>query len=475
MKKDPVYYKLQYKTNIFLKDKGSIRVYEIISENKKINGIEIYQLEKNDKYFLSNSIYKTLYYDSVKELLISNESTLPESDEQDSYSSKFLKLYESTNQFLSKYNYKRIFVLIVIISLIYTGIESSGITKKINIFNSEIQPQSPDKIFEKHKGSVVLIMSEFYYEIRSNNNLLYYSPSSKEKIFSSLDEVLSNLSSSTGTGFIISSEGEILTNNHVVNKKDESFKDEIQKQKELSENNLTELINSINDRIEKIKNYFDINNGQISQYEYEDLNKDYKELLNTKKQLILQYEVIHNIDINSFVSKLVIKNLGIAYNDTHVNDFNDLQECVVIKTSDDPKVDLALIQTKNKSFNIIPNNIFNLIDNNPNLKNNSNFIERDIKNPVKINDDVYMIGYNRGFDLAITKQGIKSQFTSGKISQENDGERILYTIPTLEGSSGSPIVDKWGNLVGVNFAKITNSQNFSFGVPVNKVKEFLDK
>lgn len=86
-----------------------------------------------------------------------------------------------------------------------------------------------------------------------------------------------------------------------------------------------------------------------------------------------------------------------------------------------------------------------------------------------------MIGFNRGFLLANTKQGIKSQFTSGKISQEGDGEKILYTIPTLEGSSGSPIVDKWGNLVGVNFAKLTNSQNFSFGVPVYEVKKFYEE
>lgn len=54
-------------------------------------------------------------------------------------------------------------------------------------------------------------------------------------------------------------------------------------------------------------------------------------------------------------------------------------------------------------------------------------------------------------------------------------EKGYYTIPTLEGSSGSPIVDKWGNLVGVNFAKITNSQNFSFAVPVSEVKKFYEE
>ena len=83
--------------------------------------------------------------------------------------------------------------------------------------------------------------------------------------------------------------------------------------------------------------------------------------------------------------------------------------------------------------------------------------------------------FNHGFSLANTKQGIKSQFTSGTISQESDGERILYTIPTLQGSSGSPIIDKWGNLVAVNFAKISVTQSFSFGVPLKEVIKFYEE
>jgi S1-C subfamily serine protease len=146
----------------------------------------------------------------------------------------------------------------------------------------------------------------------------------------------------------------------------------------------------------------------------------------------------------------------------------------VIKESNNEDVDLALIQTKSKTFNKMPDTIFNFDDNNPNaFENNSNREAWDINNPIKINDDVFMIGYNRGFTLANTNQGIKSQFTSGKISQDPKNQStILYTIPTLEGSSGSPIVDKWGNLVAVNFAKITNSQNFGFGIPVREVKKF---
>ena len=86
-----------------------------------------------------------------------------------------------------------------------------------------------------------------------------------------------------------------------------------------------------------------------------------------------------------------------------------------------------------------------------------------------------MIGYNAGPTLASTKQGIQVQMTTGKVTQLPDGDRVLYSIPTVQGSSGSPVVDSKGRLVAVNFAKLIGSDNFNFGIPMNKVKAFLEK
>jgi len=340
-----------------------------------------------------------------------------------------------------------------------------------------ILPVPPEEIFEKYKGSVVLIACQYYYEVQTDGVTYYYSPSTETKLFASRDEVLANLSFSTGTGFIISEDGKIITNNHVVNHKDENYKTELSR---LFENLKSSIINDIrtyNDTINAIAaEYNDSYGRDLEYYDIERLKSKYQTIENEKLNLSNTYNRIENINLNNSISRLVIHKLGIAYNDTHVEDFEDLQECVVIKTSEIQSIDLALIQTKTKVFNKNPEYIFNFEDNNPNLIESSELIkERNIKNPIKVNEDVFMIGFNKGFALANTKQGIKSQFTSGKISQESDGERILYTIPTLEGSSGSPIVDKWGNLVGVNFAKIENSQSFSFGVPVNEVKKFYEE
>ena len=65
--------------------------------------------------------------------------------------------------------------------------------------------------------------------------------------------------------------------------------------------------------------------------------------------------------------------------------------------------------------------------------------------------------------------------TSGKLTQLPDGQRLLYSIPTVQGSSGSPVVDEFGNLVGVNFAKLSGTDSFNFGIPVSKVLNFLNE
>ena len=341
--------------------------------------------------------------------------------------------------------------------------------------NKVVEPEAPEKIFEKYKSSVVLIASQYYYEVYTDGATYYYSPGTEKKLFFSKEEVLNNLSFSTGTGFVISEKGEIITNNHVVNQKDENFKIELANFYNKAKNDLVFDIRKYNDTIENIKSTYNQYSDQMGYDEKERFENRYDAVRDKKSFLIEMYNKIDNFNLNNANSKLVIHKLGIAYNDTHVTEFDDMQECVVVKLSEKENVDLALIQTKNKTFNTKPKNIFNFKDNNPNIIENSEKTKlRDIKKPIKINEDVFMIGFNRGFSLANTKQGIKSQFTSGKISQENDGERILYTIPTLEGSSGSPIVDKWGNLVGVNFAKMTNSQSFSFAVPVYELKKFYE-
>lgn len=142
--------------------------------------------------------------------------------------------------------------------------------------------------------------------------------------------------------------------------------------------------------------------------------------------------------------------LGVAYDDTYVTDWSDFKECVVIKKANDKNIDLAIIQLKGKKTPKDIENIFSLK-------------EIEYSKKININDNVYMIGFNHGIALANTNYGIQSQFTHGTVTQAPDNVKILYSIPTLPGSSGSPVMDKWGHLVAINFAGI--GEGFNFGIP----------
>ena len=95
--------------------------------------------------------------------------------------------------------------------------------------------------------------------------------------------------------------------------------------------------------------------------------------------------------------------------------------------------------------------------------------------PLKLNDQLSMIGYNHGIELAATREGIKAQLTTGNVSQKPDGERVMYTISAMQGSSGSPVLNEYGEVVAVNFAKIRDTDNFNFGIPLNRIKQFLNR
>jgi len=109
-------------------------------------------------------------------------------------------------------------------------------------------------------------------------------------------------------------------------------------------------------------------------------------------------------------------------------------------------------------------------------KDISSFIKIDesiLKENLKVNNKVYMIGYNWGTEIAKSNQGIQVQMTQGTISQNPTEFRVLYSIPTLPGSSGSPILDDYGNLVAINYLGITGSQSFNYGILAKHLIELL--
>ena len=328
------------------------------------------------------------------------------------------------------------------------------------------------EIDRTYASGVVLIMNSGYYEvILSNGESVYFSSYDDEDGLQNFtfdkDSIVT--STSFGTGFFVSTDGKIATNNHVVasNVTDKQVKQQMRSVFQQIKEALAEKYNEYKrydeQLIAKIRQKYLYNQDYSQEYAMSDALEEEMEKI---KEL---YNYISNInpsesEVNYHTS------VSVAYNNTYVTSTSDFIPCIVKST--DPDYDLALIQLKDKKT---PSDkyVFDVPSNNP-LEEYSateclcKFFGKD-KN-VKLT----MIGFNRGPLLAFTQEGIKAQCTSGSISQ-NDSEKIMYTIPSLHGSSGAPVVNAIGQLVAVNFAGIDVTQSFNYGVKVKHLRNLLDK
>ena len=288
-----------------------------------------------------------------------------------------------------------------------------------------------------------------------------------------LEEAKKDPNVSWGTGFFIDTNGNMLTCRHVVDvmpsKDDEKIiLDRLRVKSQINLSYLKTAISETENSYLNISNLINTYGSSMSYYDYAQYAQkkvSLKEKYNALTSKINFWEYFSTIatDPNNLVSKTTLQ-FGIFLNDTTTTTMDDYLKCDLIKKSSDQNVDLAIIQTKDK---LLPDKRIMPIDINRLIK-----IE---ESPIRLSEKVRMIGYNYGITIANTSNGIKSQITDGSVSQNSDEFKILYTVPALQGSSGSPIFDEFGQLISINFAGVTNSQSFNFGIQSKKIKSFLDK
>lgn len=341
------------------------------------------------------------------------------------------------------------------------------------LFSSCAREKTQAELFAETKSGVVLILNKFYYRIRlPNDKFLYFSGLDKdgdlENVTLDFNEIRKNCAWMSGTGFFVDDRGTIMTNRHVaqpsLEEKDikagyRNFIHAIQQYYNYQKQQLSEKF----DELETAKGqYYDDEEEVLYdtpagvaeiERQQEALRREYA----AAEQALEQLEQLNDPSALKISS---VCELGIAYNDTHVTgaaDFLDKNPCVVLRTSEREDVDLALIQLKKQKT---PDDAYV-------------FSIGEESTPLEMGQQLYMIGYNAGPNLAQTRTGIQVQMTGGKVTQLSDGQRVLYDIATVQGSSGSPVIDTEGNLVAVNFAKLNGSDNFNFGIPLKRVKEFM--
>lgn len=339
------------------------------------------------------------------------------------------------------------------------------------------KPISTADLYQQYSKSVALIKHSFLYKIHIGDKDYYFKSYDKQSgetsSLLSLDSAKNDPNVSWGTGFFIDDKGQMLTCRHVVevspSAEEEKMIFNFLKQK--YSNSLESYTRERAAALQEYQKYDEVLKSYSSGLDF----SSYYDFLDRKKAAADRYNIadfavnfcqdyLNLVNApNNFVGKTSFQ-FGIFLNDTTSTTLNDYIKCQRIKTSNDPEVDLALIQTESKK---LPH---------PGIKPIAlKRIEHIEKEPIKINEKVRMIGFNDGIFMASTSRGIKSQITEGQVSQQSDEFKMMYTIPALPGSSGSPVFDEYGELVGVNFAGRTNSQSFNFGIQPRKVKAFLDK
>lgn len=315
---------------------------------------------------------------------------------------------------------------------------------------------------------VVLVQSRCSYYVETGLTMsngkpqcFYFAYDENERKFSNgtFDESERPIQVGTGTGFLISKDGLIATNRHVADPIPPEEASKLVKQLILSEKEGYETLNdSLNDVLRSIGPLRMMHEQYQAMYE-----QTFKQ-----QQMIQNY--IHICDKILTLGDFKVKvdcQTSVAFVNSIIETWDDFIGCS-LRASGDPggvrEKDVAIIQLKNKDRDV-PQEAFIFT-----------VPEKDIMDGDIPDDyDITVLGYNHGIQLADIKNGIHPQPQPGKVTIKNEEYRIGYNASTLGGSSGSPVLNKKGQLVAINNSGLADTQGFNYGIRTKYLKELIDK
>jgi ankyrin repeat protein len=94
-------------------------------------------------------------------------------------------------------------------------------------------------------------------------------------------------------------------------------------------------------------------------------------------------------------------------------------------------------------------------------------LQLDTSRRISVGEDIYVVG---------NPEGLEGTFTRGIVSGVRaEGGLLQLDAPISPGSSGGPVVDAYGKVVGVTVASLKEGQNLNFAVPASLLADRLDR
>ncbi len=112
--------------------------------------------------------------------------------------------------------------------------------------------------------------------------------------------------------------------------------------------------------------------------------------------------------------------------------------------------------------------------------NNLTCIELGDSSNIRIGDDVFAIGNPIGYEFkrTVTSGIISALNRTIKVDENNNTSYIsdlIQTDATINpGNSGGPLVNRQGDVVGINTVKITSAEGIGFAIPINVIKPVIE-